>query len=174
MFDRKLGGGGNFFPLHSTGAQVQRPLWASTGVKNPNYSDTMYVDGLMGPDTVDTIPEATLAAYSDHGNPGSDLTNGLEEAQAQVKALADAGVSLDSITDDLLAAGVAAFAEAAAIAESAGVRRVGVDAIVVVGAGDQEVPGRGFGRRKRLDWAVGIVCSLRGVATTVGPSGVRH
>lgn len=111
MFDRKLGGGGNFFPLHSTGAQVQRPLWASTGVKNPNYSDTMYVDGLMGPDTVDTIPEATLAAYSDHGNPGTDLTTGIEEAQAQVKALADAGVSLDSITDDLLEAGVAAFAD---------------------------------------------------------------
>ena len=111
MFDRKLGGGGNFFPLHSTGAQVQRPLWASTGVKNPNYSDTMYVDGLMGPDTVDTIPEATLAAYRDHGNPGSDLTNGLAEAQAQVKALADTGVSLDSITDDLLAEGVAAFAD---------------------------------------------------------------
>lgn len=111
MFDRKLGGGGSFFPLHTTGAQVQRPLWASTGVKNPEYSDTMYVDGLMGPDTVDTIPEATLAAYSDHGTPGSDLTSGLEEAQAQVKALAEAGVSLDSITDDLLEAGVAAFAE---------------------------------------------------------------
>jgi transaldolase len=111
MFDRKLGGGGNFFPLHSTGAQVQRPLWASTGVKNPDYSDTMYVDGLMGPDTVDTIPEATLAAYTDHGNPGSDLTTGIKEAQAQVNALADAGVSLDSITDDLLEAGVAAFAD---------------------------------------------------------------
>ena len=111
MFDRKLGGGGNFFPLHSTGAQVQRPLWASTGVKNPNYSDTMYVDGLMGPDTVDTIPEATLAAYRDHGNPGSDLTNGLAEAQAQVKALADTGVCLESITDNLLAEGVAAFAD---------------------------------------------------------------
>jgi len=111
IFDRKLGGGGSFFPLHTTGAQVQRPLWASTGVKNPAYSDTMYVDGLMGPDTVDTIPEATLAAYSDHGNPGSDLTGGLEEARAQIKALAATGVSLDSITDDLLAAGVAAFAD---------------------------------------------------------------
>ena len=111
IFNRKLGGGGNFFPLHSTGAQVQRPLWASTGVKNPDYPDTMYVDGLMGPDTVDTIPEATLAAYSDHGNPGSELTSGLEKAEAQIGALADAGVSLDSITDDLLEAGVAAFAD---------------------------------------------------------------
>ncbi|MBC8452952.1 MAG: transaldolase [Chloroflexi bacterium] len=111
MFDRNLGGGGSFFPLHSTGAQVQRPLWASTGVKNPDYSDTMYVDGLMGPDTVDTIPEATLAAYSDHGSPGSDLTTGIDEARAQMSALADAGVSIDSITDDLLDAGVAAFAD---------------------------------------------------------------
>ncbi|MBT4124801.1 MAG: transaldolase [Chloroflexi bacterium] len=111
LFDRKLGGGGNFFPLHSTGAQVQRPLWASTGVKNPDYSDTMYVDGLMGPDTVDTIPEATLAAYSDHGNPGSDLGTGLDEARSQMTALAEAGVSIDSITDDLLEAGVAAFAD---------------------------------------------------------------
>jgi transaldolase len=112
LFDRKLGGGGSFFPLHTTGAQVQRPLWASTGVKNPNYADTMYVDGLMGPDTVDTIPEATLSAYSDHGTPGSDLTEGLEEARAQVAALAGAGVSLDAITDDLLDAGVNAFADA--------------------------------------------------------------
>ena len=111
LFDRKLGGGGSFFPLHSTGAQVQRPLWASTGVKNPDYSDTMYVDCLMGPDTVDTIPEATLAAYSDHGNPGSDLTSGLGEAQSQIKALAEAGVSLDAITGDLLTAGVETFAD---------------------------------------------------------------
>jgi len=111
MFDRKLGGDGNFFPLHTTGAQVQRPLWASTGVKNPAYPDTMYVDGLMGPDTVNTVPEATMTAFSDHGNPGSDLTGGLEEAQAQLVALAEAGVSLDSITDDLLLAGVKAFAD---------------------------------------------------------------
>ena len=80
-------------------------------MKNPDYSDTMYVDGLMGPDTVDTIPEATLAAYSDHGNPGSDLGTGLDEARSQMTALAEAGVSIDSITDDLLEAGVAAFAD---------------------------------------------------------------
>ncbi len=110
MFERKLDGG-SFFPLHTTGAQVQRPLWASTGVKNPAYPDTMYVDGLMGPDTVNTVPEATMMAFNDHGNPGSELTIGLEEAQAQLAALADAGVSLNSITDDLLVAGVKAFAD---------------------------------------------------------------
>ena len=111
LFDRKLGGGGSFFPLHTTGAQVQRPLWASTGVKNPDYPDTLYVDGLMGPDTVDTIPEATLEAYSDHGNPGTGLLDGLDEARQQVAALADAGVSLGDITEDLLEAGVAAFSD---------------------------------------------------------------
>lgn len=111
MFDRNLGGGGSFFPLHTTGAQVQRPLWASTGVKNPDYRDTMYVDGLMGPDTVNTVPEATMDALLDHGTPGAALTEGLDEARAQIGALGDAGVSLDAITSDLLAAGVKAFAD---------------------------------------------------------------
>jgi transaldolase len=111
LFDRKLGGGGSFYPLHTTGAQVQRPLWASTGVKNPAYPDTMYIDGLMGPDTVNTVPEATMSAFSDHGTPGSQLTEGLEEARTQLSELADAGVSLDAITADLLEAGVKAFAD---------------------------------------------------------------
>jgi len=111
MFDRNLGGGGSFFPLHTIGAQVQRPLWASTGVKNSDYPDTLYVDGLMGPDTVNTVPEATMDAMLDHGTPGAALTGGLVEARAQIGALGDAGVSLDAITSDLLAAGVKAFAD---------------------------------------------------------------
>tara|TARA_Y100001936_G_scaffold247507_1_gene293435 strand:- start:374 stop:1477 length:1104 start_codon:yes stop_codon:yes gene_type:complete len=111
LFDRKLGGNGSFFPLHSTGAQVQRPLWASTGVKNPDYPDTLYVDGLMGPDTVNTVPEVTLAAYNDHGNPGANLLEGTDDAKNQIMQLEEAGVSLDKITDDLLRAGVAAFAQ---------------------------------------------------------------
>ncbi|MDA1278955.1 MAG: transaldolase [Chloroflexi bacterium] len=111
MFDRKLGGGGSFFPLHTTGAQVQRPLWASTGVKNPNYPDTLYIDGLMGPDTVNTVPEATMKALLDHGKPGVELTRGLDQARSQLNALSEAGVSLSAITDDLLTAGVKAFAD---------------------------------------------------------------
>ena len=111
LFDRNLDGRGSFFPLHTTGAQVQRPLWASTGVKNPAYPDTMYIDELMGPDTVNTIPEATMTAFEDHGNPGSNLTIGHDKAQAEMKALADAGVSIDSITNELLIAGVKAFAD---------------------------------------------------------------
>lgn len=71
----------------------------------------MYVDGLMGPDTVNTVPEATLSAYSDHGTPGTELLGGLDEARSQLTALAEAGVSLDAITDDLLEAGVNTFAD---------------------------------------------------------------
>jgi transaldolase len=111
IFDRNLGGRGSFFPLHTTGAQVQRPLWASTGVKNPLYPDTMYIDELMGPDTVNTIPEATMTAFEDHGNPGSNLTIGYDKARSEMKALAEAGVSIDSITHDLLIAGVKTFAD---------------------------------------------------------------
>ena len=111
MFDRTPGGGGSFFPLHAAGAQVQRPLWASTGVKNPDYPDTLYVDGLMGPDTVNTVPEATMNALLDHGNPGTALTEGLDEARAHIEALGKARVSLDAITSDLLAAGVKSFAD---------------------------------------------------------------
>lgn len=111
LFDRKLGGGGSFFPLHTTGAQVQRPLWASTGVKNPDYPDTLYIDGLMGPDTVNTVPEGTMNAMLDHGTPGAALAEGLDEARAQIDALEESGVSLNKITDDLLAAGVKSFAD---------------------------------------------------------------
>ena len=111
MFDRRPGGGGSFLPLHKAGAQVQRPLWASTGVKNPDYPDTLYIDGLMGPDTVNTVPEATMNALLDHGNPGTALTEGLDEARAHIEALGKARVSLDAITSDLLAAGVKSFAD---------------------------------------------------------------
>ena len=71
----------------------------------------MYVDELMGPDTVNTMPEATMTAFEDHGNPGSKLTIGHDKARSEMKALAEAGVSIDSITDELLIAGVKAFAD---------------------------------------------------------------
>ena len=72
-------------------ARVQRPLWASTGTKNPKYSDTLYVDTLIGPDTVNTVPPATLEAFRDHGNAAPTIKNGLKEAQllfAELKPLA--------------------------------------------------------------------------------------
>jgi transaldolase len=111
LFDRNLGGKGRFFPLHTTGAQVQRPLWASTSTKNPEFKDTMYIDGLMGPDTVDTMPQATLDAFADHGIVADALSAGVEQARADMDALAKAGVSIDEVTDELLHAGVKAFAD---------------------------------------------------------------
>lgn len=98
-----------FAALKASGARVQRPLWASTSVKNPAYPELMYVDGLIGPDTVDTLPPATLDAFLDHGVVAQTLTEGLESAQRDMAALAAAGVNIDDVTDELIAAGVASF-----------------------------------------------------------------
>jgi transaldolase / glucose-6-phosphate isomerase len=98
--------------LAGKGARVQRPLWASTGTKNPAYPDTLYVDALIGPDTVNTVPPATLDAFMDHGMVAETLTTNLAEAQAQVAALPAAGIDLDTVTEKLLEEGVQAFAKA--------------------------------------------------------------
>jgi transaldolase len=96
--------------LHDAGAAVQRPLWASTGVKNPKYPDTMYVDGLIGPHTVNTMPMATLQAVADHGKvPG--VTAELDPGP-DLEALAQAGIDMDQVTDELLADGVKLFEDA--------------------------------------------------------------
>ncbi|MCH8234841.1 MAG: transaldolase [Chloroflexi bacterium] len=98
--------------LAARGALPQRPLWASTGVKNPAYPDVLYMNELMGPDTVNTAPPATLDAFLDHGDVAERVTTGVDEAQAQVARLEELGISLDAITGDLLKAGVKAFADA--------------------------------------------------------------
>lgn len=98
--------------LSARGALPQRPLWASTGVKNPAYPDVLYMNELMGPNTVNTAPPATLDAFLDHGHVAERVTAGVDEAQAQVARLEELGISLDTITDDLLKAGVKAFADA--------------------------------------------------------------
>ena len=97
--------------LVALGARVQRPLWASTGSKNPLYPDTLYVDSLIGPDTVNTLPPATLQAFLDHGRVSPTLEADLQEARARLARLADLGVDLQAITQQLLDDGVAAFAE---------------------------------------------------------------
>jgi len=97
--------------LAGSGAHVQRPLWASTSTKNPDYPDTLYVDSLIGPDTVNTVPPATLEDFLDHGQAASTLETGLEESRAQLARLSDIGVSLDAITQKLLDDGVDAFAK---------------------------------------------------------------
>src|SRR5436190_2022313 len=98
--------------LAARGAQTQRLLWASTGTKNPSYRDVTYVEELIGPDTVDTMPPATLDAFRDHGRPRAGLTEDLDSARDTMAALADAGISMKSVTDALLAEGVRLFADA--------------------------------------------------------------
>jgi transaldolase len=101
--------------LRAAGARVQRPLWASTGTKNPAYSQTLYIDELIGPDTITTVPDATLDAFraSDAPPPSrATVLEGIDEAREQLAALADAGVDLDAITDKLERDGVEQFAQA--------------------------------------------------------------
>jgi len=99
-----------FEKLAEQGAKVQRPLWASTGTKNPEYSDTMYVTELIAPETVNTIPAKTIAALQEHGVIETDTAlEGVEEAREQLKRLETLGVSLSAITTRLLEAGLQAF-----------------------------------------------------------------
>ena len=92
------------------GGRPQRPLWASTSTKNPNYRDVIYVEELIGPQTVNTLPVATLEAFRDHGHPRTSLTEDVAEAEGVFSDLADLGVNLDEITEELQIEGVAAFA----------------------------------------------------------------
>jgi len=93
-------------------ARVQRPLWASTGTKNPAYPDTLYVDELIGPDTVNTVPPATLDAFRDHGSAKLTITEGLDEAQKIFVDLKALGISMSNVTQELEEEGVKAFADA--------------------------------------------------------------
>lgn len=97
--------------LAAKGARVQRVLWASTSTKNPAYPDNLYVDELIGPDTVNTLPPSTLESFMDHGQVAETLTQGLPEAQDQAAKLVDLGIDLDAITRKLQDDGVIAFAE---------------------------------------------------------------
>jgi transaldolase len=97
--------------LVGKGATPQRVLWASTSTKNPNYPDTLYVDELIGPDTVNTMPEETIMAYQDHGEPQSRLQVGLDEAHRVLAELERVGVDYDDVTDTLEREGVEKFAD---------------------------------------------------------------
>lgn len=96
--------------LAGKGARVQRPLWASTGTKNPSYPDTLYVDRLVDRDTVNTVPPATLNAFREHGSVAAPLSENLDAAQAQLAQLAALGIDLNAVTQRLQDEGVAAFA----------------------------------------------------------------
>jgi transaldolase len=97
--------------LAGRGARVQRPLWASTSTKNPAYADTLYVDSLIGPDTVNTLPEATIAAFEDHGRLARTIDANVEDARDVMHRLAVAGVSMDDVGLTLERQGVASFHE---------------------------------------------------------------
>ncbi|MFN2241755.1 MAG: transaldolase, partial [Anaerolineae bacterium] len=109
---REVFSGERWERLAAQGARVQRPLWASTSTKNPRYPDTLYVDTLIGPHTVNTVPPATLDAFLDHGTAALTLEAGLDEARDQVARLAELGIDLDAITEQLQDEGVVAFANA--------------------------------------------------------------
>jgi transaldolase len=95
--------------LAARGARVQRPLWASTSTKNPEYPDTLYVDELIGPHTVNTLPDATLEAFADHGTLSRRVDADVDEAQAVWDALREVGVDMDDVADQLEREGVASF-----------------------------------------------------------------
>ncbi|MBA2665607.1 MAG: transaldolase [Trueperaceae bacterium] len=104
-----LFGGDRFAPLAAAGARPQRLLWASTGVKDPAYHDLAYVEPLIGADTVTTLPQETLDAYRDHGDPRPRLTDELDEAEAKLRALGELGIDLDAATVALEREGVEKF-----------------------------------------------------------------
>jgi transaldolase/glucose-6-phosphate isomerase len=93
-------------------ARAQRPLWASTSTKNPAYLDTIYINNLIGPDTVNTVPPATLDAFRDHGQAKVTLTRGLKDAKSALARLEEAGISMDVVTQELEDEGVKSFADA--------------------------------------------------------------
>jgi transaldolase / glucose-6-phosphate isomerase len=109
---QKIFGGDRWKALAARGAQTQRVLWASTSTKNPNYRDVLYVEELIGPDTVNTIPPATLDAFRDHGRPRPSLTEDVESANRTMETVAKVGISMKEVTDKLTDDGVRLFAEA--------------------------------------------------------------
>jgi transaldolase/glucose-6-phosphate isomerase len=108
----KIFSGPRWEALAAKGAQTQRVLWASTSTKNPKYRDVMYVEELIGRDTINTIPPATLEEFRDHGNVRSSLTENIGAAEKTMQDLAKAGISMKAVTDQLVADGVQLFAEA--------------------------------------------------------------
>ena len=110
---REIFHGEAFVALRQRGAHVQRVLWASTGVKNPRYRDVLYVEELIGPDTVNTIPPETLQSFRQHGTVrGATVLQNLAEADEQLQSLPRLGIDLDDISEKLQLDGVAAFAAA--------------------------------------------------------------
>jgi transaldolase / glucose-6-phosphate isomerase len=110
---KRLFSGARWDKLAAKGAKPQRLLWASTGTKNKDYSDVLYVEELIGPNTVNTVPPGTLDAFRDHGQPRDSLEENVEDARHVLAELEKSGISLDAITAELVKDGVKQFADAA-------------------------------------------------------------
>ena len=110
---KRLFSGARWDKLKAKGAKPQRLLWASTGTKNKDYSDVLYVEELIGPNTINTVPPATLDAFRDHGTPRDSLEENIEDARRVLEELEKSGISLDAITTELVKDGVKQFADAA-------------------------------------------------------------
>ena len=110
---REIFYGDGFSTLRQRGARVQRPLWASTSTKNPQYRDVMYVEELIGPDTVNTLPLATLNGFRDHGRVrGDTVQEELSTAEDRLRTISSLGIDLHAITEKLQVDGIASFASA--------------------------------------------------------------
>src|SRR5204862_5733564 len=109
---KRLFAGPRWEKFAAKGARPQRMLWASTGTKNKDYSDVLYVEELIGPDTINTVPPATLEAFRDHGKVRDSLEENIEDARRILAELEKSGISLDAITNDLVTDGVKLFADA--------------------------------------------------------------
>lgn len=109
---RELFHGPEFADLARAGVRPQYPLWASTGTKNPEYRDVLYVEPLIGAETVNTMPDATLAAFRDHGRVAPTLDSGMDDAAATAAALGSLGIDLDTIGEELQTEGVQLFVDA--------------------------------------------------------------
>jgi len=109
---KEIFSGARWDALEAKGAQIQRALWASTSTKNPDYPDTMYVDQLIGPKTVNTVPPKTLMAFAEHGAAELNLEKDLESARAAFDELDALGISMDEVTQELEDEGVKSFADA--------------------------------------------------------------
>src|SRR4051794_21242288 len=110
---KRLFSGPRWEKLAAKGAKPQRMLWASTGTKNKDYSDVLYVEELIGPNTINTVPPATLDAFRDHGTPRDSLEENIDDARRVLEELEKSGISLDAITTELVKDGVKQFADAA-------------------------------------------------------------
>ncbi len=101
-----------FKEIFAGAEQIQRPLWASTGTKNPAYSDVKYIDELIGANTVNTVPPSTLQAFLDHGKPALTVETGLAQAKSDLEKVKALGVNMDEVCAKLLADGLSSFNKA--------------------------------------------------------------